>query len=167
MAVLAGLRFRSAYEGQAAMELEARLDPAERGAYEIHVRSVSDPDNGSDIIELDPRPMLLQVVADLEKRQGPGRISARFHNGLIQALAQAAQAACEQSGCNRVVLCGGCFMNRRLLGLLPDRLLEMGLEVYANRDVPCNDGGVSLGQALAARIALAAGDETMWTRETY
>ena len=165
LAALAGVRYQVAYEGQAAVELEGLLDKRERAGYEIRVETVPHPEGRSDMIELDPRPLILQALSDLERGAGPGAVSARFHQGLIEALAGAAQTACGQSGCDRVILSGGCFMNRQLLGLLPDRLLEMGLEVYAHRDIPTNDGGISLGQALAARLALAAGDETMWTRE--
>ena len=75
-----------------------------------------------------------------------GRISARFHAALVEAIVAVAQAA----GRERVVLTGGCFQNAALLEIAVARLREAGFEPFWHRQVPPNDGGISLGQAVAA-----------------
>jgi hydrogenase maturation protein HypF len=166
VAALAGVRFVSAYEGQAAVELEGALDPGENQAYPLGLETGPGGEGGSDIIEIDPRPMLNRLLEDLGKGLGPRPVSARFHAGLIKVLARAAGLAGRWTGCGRVVLSGGCFVNQRLAGELPRLLKRAGLQVFGQRDVPTNDGGLSLGQALGARLALAAEDPGLWTRES-
>ena len=160
VAALAGLRYESSTEGLAAVELEAGADHRETGAYELPVA-----EEGG-LIEIDPGPMIRAVVEDVARRTPPGVIGARFHRGLCRALAQAAQLGARKTGINRIALSGGCFMNRWLLTDLAHRLGQAGLTVHTQRDVPVNDGGISLGQALAARLALARGDLTAWSRES-
>ncbi len=158
LAALCGLKDRAAYEGQAAIELEAALDPAEQGAYSVEIVTQEDG------FVLDPRPLIHRAAAEAGRGAPAGVISARFHRGLSRALAEAAQRAAAEAGTKTVVLSGGCFMNAWLLTDLVGRLEVRGLEAAVHRDVPTNDGGVSLGQALAARLALEAGDLEMWTR---
>ncbi|MGA2957458.1 MAG: carbamoyltransferase HypF, partial [Thermodesulfobacteriota bacterium] len=49
-------------------------------------------------------------------------------------------------------LSGGCFQNRLLLELTLPLLRRHGLESFTHRQVPCNDGGLSLGQAVIANF---------------
>jgi hydrogenase maturation protein HypF len=51
---------------------------------------------------------------------------------------------------------GGVFQNRLLMRLTLPRLQAAGFEVLLHRQVPCNDGGVSLGQAVLARSRVKA-----------
>jgi hydrogenase maturation protein HypF len=57
---------------------------------------------------------------------------------------------------NRVALSGGVFQNAFLLEGLERMLLESGFEVYTHSQVPTNDGGISLGQAVVANAVLDA-----------
>ena len=67
------------------------------------------------------------------------------------------RAMCEriayETGLHTVALSGGCFQNRLLLAMVVPRLREMGFSVLLHRHVPCNDGGISLGQAVIAHHA--------------
>jgi len=54
------------------------------------------------------------------------------------------------AGTNKVVLSGGVFQNRLLLNKTVALLERSNFEVYTHRQVPCNDGGISLGQAVIA-----------------
>ena len=163
-AALMGLRYENAYEGQAAMELEGVAAEGVVEDYAMQIISPPPPEPPA-FIGLDPTPLLKNLLDDVKSGASMAWMSARFHNGLIKGLCQAAALACKLSGCNVVVLTGGCMLNRLLHCGLVGNLTELGFEVKTHRDVPCNDGGISLGQALAARLALAAGDLDMWRKE--
>ena len=141
------------------MLLEGCLDPRETGAYPL---PLGQPDRR---LILDTAPLAQAVLADVATGAAPGVISARFHQGLINALAQAAVQAARITGVNNVTLSGGCFLNRRLLTGLSEKLKGKGLAPHSHRDVPTNDGGISLGQALGARMAMQAGNLGMWEEE--
>jgi hydrogenase maturation protein HypF len=120
----------STYEGEAAARLEAVADPAVTERLELPLE---------DSVELFRR------LA--ERRDQPsGRLAAIFHNSLVWAIVD----ACRRTGLRKVALSGGCFQNRRLLEGCFAGLQDAGLTVYSNEQVPCNDGGISLGQALVA-----------------
>ena len=148
VAALAGLRSRSGYEGQAAMELEsaARLD--QRGAYPLEL--VERRDDGATGLLLDPRETIRALLADLDSGAALGDVSARFHNGLAAATASACLAAAEANGVGAAVLSGGVFQNRLLLERTAERLRAAGLRVLRPERLPPNDGGVSYGQAAVA-----------------
>ncbi|HZR16884.1 MAG TPA: carbamoyltransferase HypF, partial [Verrucomicrobiae bacterium] len=74
-------------------------------------------------------------------------ISARFHNMLAEAIVQVAR----KTGLPSVVLSGGCFQNRYLSERTIQRLTQEGFRVYWHQRIPPNDGGICLGQVIAAR----------------
>ena len=76
-------------------------------------------------------------------------LARRFH----EALAEAIVAVAARIMLPRVALSGGCFQNRLLLELVAPRLQRLGLRLLLHRQTPCNDGGVSLGQAVVANFA--------------
>jgi hydrogenase maturation protein HypF len=146
MASLVGLRQQTRFEGQAAMELEFALEATEltTEAYELSVRSEQVSPHAS--FALDWSPMIAAVLADLKSGVAVGRISARFHNALAEIIITLAR----QMGQPRVVLSGGCFQNRYLTERTIQRLREEGFRAYWHQRVPPNDGGISLGQVVAA-----------------
>ena len=165
VAALCGLQLKAAYAGQAAMSLEALADDKEPSAYALNI-SARIPGPAPGLMELDPKPLVDALLLDLQNNAPLKTISARFHNGLINALALAAAWAAQSSGLKHVVLSGGCLTNRILLNGLSQRLHDLGLEPYTHTQAPSGDSGISLGQALGARLALAAGDPDLWTKET-
>ena len=78
----------------------------------------------------------------------------RFHRALAALLTDAAELHREETGCNLVALSGGCFQNELLLALAEAELHKRGFTVRINRLVPCNDGGISFGQAAVAAATL-------------
>ncbi len=151
-AAICGLRRRVAYEGQAAVELEQSLDPGERGSYAFALRR-----DEKGLIILDWRPALDELVREAAAGVDIPLLAARFHRGLVAGLAAWARAGARQAGLEQVCLGGGCFLNAFLLEHLPPRLEEQGLAVYTPARVPAGDGGISLGQALAAAAAWEGG----------
>ncbi|MBI4731159.1 MAG: carbamoyltransferase HypF [Chloroflexi bacterium] len=143
-AALAGVRQRVNYEAQAAMEFESALDEAEAGAYRFGVQQET----------IDPRPAIAALLADVRSGVSVPAISARFHNGL----AELTRAVCDQirreTGVAEVALSGGVWQNMALLTRAVSSLRADGFTVYLHRQVPANDGGLSLGQALAGAARL-------------
>ena len=133
VAALCGLRSEITYEGQAAIELEAACDAAERGAYPF------DP-------SLDARPTVAAIVDDIARGTDAGVIAARFHNALAAATARALL----EHGADTVVLSGGVFANRHLLSRTRALLGEAGVRVLVPERLPPGDGGISYGQAAIA-----------------
>ncbi|MGE5407565.1 MAG: carbamoyltransferase HypF, partial [Syntrophothermus sp.] len=137
---LCGAPARVTYEGQAAMELEAMADVAERGAYELPLRGEM----------LDPLPALDAAHADLAAGAPPRAVAARFHNGVAAATAAACADLAAAHGLDVVVLSGGVFQNRLLLERTLAALDGRGLRVLVPERLPPNDGGISFGQAAVA-----------------
>jgi hydrogenase maturation protein HypF len=140
VAALCGVRASVSYEGQAAIELEAIAAPGERGAYAI---TYSDG-------QLDPRPAIAEVIAELDAGVPAAIISARFHNGLADATASACAAVARAAGLSAAALAGGVFQNRLLLERVAAGLDAAGLRVLTPELLPPNDGAISYGQAAIA-----------------
>jgi hydrogenase maturation protein HypF len=141
VAAIIGLRQRVAFEGQAAMELEMIADDQTQARYPFEWQ-----EGGVRTIAV--APIIKGVVADLQQGLPAFVISRKFHNTLIQGCADLCAAIGAESGLDRVALSGGCFQNRLLLEGLIQALTERKLTVYSHRQVPSNDGGISLGQAV-------------------
>jgi len=84
-------------------------------------------------------------------------ISVRFHRTVAQIITRMCRIVTEESGIREVALSGGVFQNRLLLRLVISALKREGLRVLTHHLVPCNDGGVSLGQAVIANFAVKEG----------
>jgi hydrogenase maturation protein HypF len=162
IAALIGLRGEALYEGQAAIELETLAvgtrfiasTPANDGPqpypFSMQGREAGEGKSAT----LDVSPMIRAIVSDIQQGLPPSHIASRFHRTIAELLAAAACEAREHTQLNSVALSGGVFQNRLLLEILIARLEENGFQVYINRRVPPNDGGLSLGQlaVAAARI---------------
>ena len=141
VAALTGLRQTMRFEGQAAMELEfAREGIETEERYDLPLAT-----RHSALI-LDWSPLVEAILAEVKAGVPIGIISARFHNALVEAIIAVAKYA----GQNRVVLSGGCFQNRYLTERAVRRLREEKFRPYWHQRVPPNDGGIALGQVVAA-----------------
>jgi hydrogenase maturation protein HypF len=96
---------------------------------------------------IDWEPMIRQILDDVSRGTDPGTISAMFHNTLAEIVVQVARRIAEP----RVALTGGCFQNRYLAEQTVQRLTMAGFCPYWHQRVPPNDGGIALGQAIAAQ----------------
>ena len=142
VSALLGVRDTVTYEGQAAVELEQRVDPAERSAYPT--RPAADDGTGDRIL---PAGDLVAAVAeDLRAGVDVGRIAARFHHGLADATVSLVARLAAEHGVGTAALSGGVFVNAVLLHRVRTGLEDAGLRVLTHARVPCNDGGVSFGQ---------------------
>jgi len=97
--------------------------------------------------------LIQAVVRDVRNQVSVDVISLRFHNTMAQMIAGMCKVVAEETGINKVALSGGVFQNRLLLKLAIGALQREGFSVLTHRLVPCNDGGISLGQAVIANFA--------------
>lgn len=148
VASIAGLVQVSRFEGQAAMALEfALLDTdTEVGNHYPVAIALSPCGSGEPRMILDWAPLVEAVLADVRAGVPAGRISGKFHNGLVESLVEVARRVGEP----RVVLAGGCFQNAYLTERSVTRLAQAGFRPYWNQRIPPNDGGIALGQAVVA-----------------
>jgi len=145
VASLCGLRQVLRFEGQAAMELEFALAGIEtEDCYELPLTTPGT------LPMLDWGPMIESLLSDVRRQVSVGKIAARFHNALVEAIVQVAR----QVDWPRVALSGGCFQNRYLTERAVTRLREEGFQPYWHQRVPTNDGGIALGQVFAVRRGL-------------
>jgi hydrogenase maturation protein HypF len=150
VAALCGIGAEVSYEGQAAIELEARCDPGERRSYAFPL-----VDDGGGRLVMDARPTVEEIIGDLDAHAGIPQVAARFHNAVAEATARACILAADRAGTENVVLSGGVFQNRRLLELVVDVLGGAGLRVLLPERLPLNDGGIAYGQLAVAAARLA------------
>ncbi len=135
------------YEGQAAVEFEALADSAEAGSYSFTWEQ--------DRVQI--RSVVEALVKDALAGVHISKISARFHNGLAEAARRTVQKMSVESGIREVMLSGGVWQNITLLGRTLSLLQKDGFTVYLHHQVPTNDGGLSLGQAVIAARKVKGG----------
>jgi hydrogenase maturation protein HypF len=151
VASLLGIRHRVTFEAQAAIELEAAADRARRAAMpSVEGRPDIDLLPGG---TLDPGALLRWIAACRMDGVGVEQLSLAFHEAVADAVAESAHAAAVPRGIGLVGLTGGVFQNAVLLSLTRDRVRRTGLDVLTHHEVPANDGGLALGQAVVTALA--------------
>jgi len=150
VAALVGIKDRVSFEGQAAMELEwAALEMPDSGRYEWEFEGEL---NGNPLL-IDTRPIIRAVAEDIQRRESASEIARRFQTTMADIVLGVCMRLRRETNINAVVLSGGVFMNVLLLSDSLNRLQRHGFRVFRQQRVPCNDGGLSLGQlAIAAAL---------------
>jgi hydrogenase maturation protein HypF len=137
---LLGVRHTANYEAQAAIELESLVDQGESGSYPFAIEGKT----------LNPSPMFQAMLSDLRANVPIPILAGRFHNTLAGLLHRVCQKVRTQTGIEEVALSGGVWQNMTLLKKSMHLLQNDGFTVYLHHQVPTNDGGISLGQAVIA-----------------
>jgi hydrogenase maturation protein HypF len=153
VSAVAGLRDAVNYEGQAAVELEQRADPAEAGAYPAGVHPSND---GGGPLVIAGADLLRAVVDDLAAGTPAPTVAARFHNGVAAMVVDVARRLRAAHDLTTVALSGGVFQNVLLLERVLAGLRAEGFRVLTHHRVPTNDGGISLGQVAVAVARIRA-----------
>lgn len=131
----------SRYEGQAAMMLEyAGETETAKQSYHFEIR------NNGRILIIDWEPIIHDIISDLYGGVVSGRIASRFQN----TMADITLSVTEKVGEKNVALTGGCFQNRYLTERVVRLLDSAGYKVYRHHRIPPNDGGIAVGQIVAA-----------------
>jgi hydrogenase maturation protein HypF len=146
VAALLGFTRPVTFEGQAAIWLEhlARRSATDRAIEFPFVDG-----------RFDYRRTLSTIIAARQDGAAPSDLARAFHHGVAEGLVRAIEQISACIDAEAVVLSGGVFQNVLLLSALKQRCDRRGLTVWTNREVPCNDGGISLGQAAIAAVTVA------------
>ncbi len=143
-AACAGFRRPVTFEGEAAMWLEAVADPGEKGEYPLRISE------GAPMV-LDSAAVMVAMVTDVLGGVPSEVCAGRFHNSLARAIAVMCGKIADSTGLSTVGLTGGCFQNRVLTERAAEFLDTAGLRVLLHESIPPNDGGIAVGQVVAAR----------------
>jgi hydrogenase maturation protein HypF len=130
------------YEGQPAIELEMISKDIENHEY---YKWEIERENGTFILKV--KRLFEGILSDINVLP-VSIISSKFHNTVARMIIETALLIREETKIDKVALSGGCFQNRRLLNKIVRLLREENFKVYTHNQVPCNDGGLSLGQAI-------------------
>jgi len=144
---LTGIRQQVEYEGQAAIELEMLADEVTDGFIYPFNTCI---ENGIRVIKI--KELISAIIDDIQMSIPVNTVSARFHNTIAHIVLQLCLDISRESGIREVALSGGVFQNRRLLKTTLNYLKKGGLSPLIHSRVPCNDGGISLGQAVIANF---------------
>ena len=144
VSAILGICHEISYEAQAAIELESVADETEATAYPTTV-----VERGGFLI-VDPGPIIRAVVDHLAAGGSREEVAGAFHNTVVGFCGEIARGLRDARSIGTVALSGGVFQNRLLLGKLVRALSDDGFRVLLHKEVPTNDGGVSLGQAVIA-----------------
>lgn len=151
VSALVGLYSRIRFEGQAAMALEMAAEPNDSdNAYAFELRMHPQ----DDMLLLSPGPLIEEMVGDIVSGVSIATIAWKFHQAVVNCLMEVIRRMRERTTLNRVVLSGGSFQNVLLSTQLRRNLADEGFDIFTHSEVPCNDGGISLGQAVVAGYRL-------------
>lgn len=149
VSALLGVRGEISYEAQAAIELEMLSSEAEaQGSYPFSIVE----HEGMNLVQL--KELIKAVVADLQEGIPRPTIGLKFHESLVAIIVEMCRKISQATGLKGVALSGGIFQNRLLLRKTKEALKRAGLTPYTHHQVPTNDGGISLGQAIIAHTKM-------------
>ncbi len=130
----------SGFHAEAPMRLEDAINKTETADYYSFTLDKS----------IDFKPVIKQIVNDIENGAETGLVAAKFHNTIVEISLATAKAIRNETGIKKAVLSGGTFQNGYLCEKTEQRLSEQGFEVFIHKKVPANDGGIALGQLVIA-----------------
>lgn len=133
----------ASYHAEAPIRLEHAISPDTAQHYPIELNKV-----------ISWKEPIKDIINDINIGVDPGIISAKFHNTVADITVRAIKQIHDETGINKVVISGGTFQNKYLTKKVTDLIEKLKLEVYIARQVPCNDGGIALGQLAIANLKL-------------
>lgn len=145
VSALLGIREYVEYEGQAAIELEMLSMKSEETKH--YPFKITEEDEK---LIIDVQPTIEKIIEELGKVETKD-IGKKFHNTISQIIINLSEIIREEYKINKIGFSGGVFQNRLLLKTVIPILREKKFEVYTHKNVPTNDGGISLGQVILGR----------------
>lgn len=148
VASIAGVRDEVNFEAQAAIELETLALPGIDATYPLDL-STAQP------AEIDMRPTIRAIVRDVLAGKPRSWIASAFHNTVAALVIEICRRLRAAESLQTVCLSGGSFQNVYLVERAVSGLRAEGFDVFLHAQVPPNDGGIALGQALVANRLLS------------
>ncbi len=148
VAAICGIRQVVNYEAQAAIEFEAMADPDETGEYDFVIEPVAELENK--LLQINSSALIEAVINDIHYGVENSVISARFHNSLARMVLMFCNQIRKEYDLAHVALSGGVWQNITLLRRTESLLSADNFIVHIHHQVPTNDGGIALGQAVVA-----------------
>ncbi|MBO3798641.1 MAG: carbamoyltransferase HypF [Thermoproteota archaeon] len=145
VSALLGICLTRTFEGEPAVMLEMAAGEVNGESYPFKIM-------GEEEYVVDTAPIIRSIVEDLENRTSVKTISRRFHETIAKITVELADTIRLEEGVDIIVLTGGVFQNRILSSRVKHLAEEHGLKTFFNNIVPTNDGGISLGQAVASSL---------------
>ena len=131
---------KNSYQAEAAMLLEQMA--AQHTKDEI---SYYQPDTNGES-EWNMKSIFDGILTDLRCGTDAGVIAMRFHRSFVNQLVDVIDIYSQIKGSKRIILTGGVLQNKLLSELLIDKLQRTGYNVFYPAKIPCNDGGIAVGQ---------------------
>jgi len=140
-AAITGICTEASYHAEAPVRLESYINHQVSETYSYRISN-----------DISFKPAIIQVIEDIRKKLSLKTIVTKFHNTVIFAVRDTLLELSAENNVNKIVLSGGVFQNSYLSTKLENILKKSNYKVYVNKKVPCNDGGICLGQlAIAAK----------------
>jgi hydrogenase maturation protein HypF len=136
VAAITGVCLYSTYQAEAPMRLESIIIPGIVSYYDFEI-------TGN---QLSFRKTIAGILYDLKNGKSAGEISTVFHNTVVRSITETVKLINQKSGIRKIVLSGGTFQNKYLAENIKNELSDEKYFVYFHNQVPCNDGGLALGQ---------------------
>jgi hydrogenase maturation protein HypF len=150
VAAILGIASEVTFEGQAAIAAETAAIRASHHPTASHYPfEIETPETAEPLI-LDLRETIRAIANDAAQNKPVEEVSAKFHHTLAMAIVQTCIRIRETDGLDRICLSGGTFQNLFLLERTMVELRLLGFTVFLHAQVPANDGGIALGQAVVA-----------------
>jgi hydrogenase maturation protein HypF len=155
VSAICGISQENSYEGESAMLLEAAAQRERCEPYRVELDTATDP------WTVDTRSMLREIAYEVTAGKSTCRIARCFHDSIAHMIEATCIAIRERSGVDSVCLSGGTFQNFTLLSETVALLRRSGFQTFLHSQVPPNDGGISLGQAVIGAAFLDKGDRNV------
>jgi len=152
VSALLGVCAEATYEAQGAIELE-QISRTFDGIFPESYPFALEESDGGCVLRL--RPLLAALLEEVRAETPVPEVARRFHGTVARMIERVCCHLREETGLQTVALSGGCFQNRLMTQLAVPLLEEAGFRVLLHRQVPCNDGGLALGQAAIAHFRVA------------
>ena len=154
VSAICGICRHSTFEGEASMALEFAAERYEKSGMDLKEAGGDEragnviKENGRLILQTDR--IVREITLGMLRGESPDRLAFLFHRMLADQVIEACVKIREENGISTAALSGGCFQNRLLLDLVKRGLEAEDFRVLIHHLVPPNDGGIALGQAVAA-----------------
>lgn len=148
VSALLGFNEKISFEGEAAIYLESIANKDVNKCYKYEIK------NNEDKLVINTNEIIKGILNDIENKVDKSIISMKFHNTIISFSIDVCKQLSIKHNIDKVALSGGVFNNEILLKGIYNRLLKDNFKVYIHSSIPCNDGGISLGQIAIANKKL-------------